>query len=98
MGLSIESDSEDEAVVQEREVAAEPDVKPVEEAEEEVDELEEETEDEAEERESEKIEERLDEKPGGGTVQPRKRSGQRKSKAKKASPKKLRRRSKPKRR
>ena len=57
---------EEEAVIQEREVAAEPDVKAVEEAEEEVDELEEEVEEETEEKESERIEERLDEKQSGG--------------------------------
>jgi hypothetical protein len=63
--MSSDSDEQDaEAVVQEREVAAGPDVEVVEEADEEADGHEEEVEEETEEKESEKIEDRLEEKQG----------------------------------
>jgi hypothetical protein len=77
--MSSDADEQDEAVVQEREVAAEPDVEPVEETDE-AEGLEEEVEEETEEKESEKIEDRLDEKQSNAAA-PESRSGKKKAKA-----------------
>ena len=99
IAMSSDNEGEEDAIVQEREVAAEPDVKAVDEAEEEADELEEEVEEETEEKESEKIEDRLDEKQSsGGKVIAGKRRGKKKVRAKKPSAKKAKRKPKPKRR
>jgi hypothetical protein len=66
--MSSDTEDEQEAVEQERQTEAAPDVEPV--GEEGDEELEEETEEEVEERESEKIEEREDEMlgKGGGSI------------------------------
>jgi hypothetical protein len=84
---SSDSDEQEaEAVIQEREVAAEPDVATVEEADEDAGGLEEEVEEETEEKESEKIEDRLDQKvSGAGAGTTKRRRGKKKANAKKPS-------------
>ena len=86
--MSSDSDEQDEAVVQEREVAAEPDAQAVEEVEDEAEGLEEEVEEETEEKESEKIEDRLDQKVRAARVSPepqRRRSAKKRRKPKRRS-------------
>ena len=95
--MSTVNDKQEEAVIQEREVVASPDVQSVDEKEEEEEELEEETEEESEERESERIEERVDEKVGGITTKSRRSRSGKKIAAPKKPLKKTRRRTKSKR-
>ncbi len=84
--MSSGNDELEEAVVQERQVAAEPEVALAEEAEEATDELEEETEEESEEKESERIEDRLVETKGVGRAIKKRRTGsKKKAKAMKTS-------------